>query len=655
MAQKIVGIDIGAESVKVVHLVTTMRGYSVTAFDEEPLPEAAFDPEKSPAGGDGPAAETFFGRARQALLKLRERGALHGDLFVTGLPGEFASTRLVRLPFDDAKRIEATLPFEVESQIPFDLDDVVLASQVLSGHIGGQTDVLVGVARKRDVADYLALLKSVGIDPRQVEFDALALGELHRQLLAHSDTHEPVVATPGGTVIERGPTAYPSATAIVDIGRERTAICIVAAEQAVAARTILRGGIDLTRALAKEFGLSMAEAETGKRREAFIEVAGSPAAYPEQQRISACLTAALQPIVREIRQSIQAALAQRRVRVARIFLCGGGGRVPNLDLYLAAQLNVDVRWANEIRGALAPVLNAPPGGQPPDMLHAAKALAYALCGYVSSKSERLDFRQGDFAYRGDFEFLEGHVAQIAAGLMVVALLLGLNGYASHFSISRQETALVKRQQEACQKILGREMKSAERCLAMMQEQIKLGPGGAGMPKRTVIDAYLELARATPKGTMVKVDELEISLERIRVKGTTDSYEAVDKIVEGLQKGRCFTNVQKGSARQSGDKVSFGVTIDLSCSGQPTDGAAGSGTPAPATAAPGKTPLEPGAAPHAVQPAAAAPMPRNVPPPLGMQRPPGLPTTGFKPPTGPFNPSRPIAPQTAPPSGGGTTH
>jgi len=646
MAQRIVGIDIGAAGIKVVHLGTAIRGYNVTAVDEEPLPEA---------GTDGSPAEVFLAQAKQALLKLRDRGALHGDLFVTGLPGDYASTRLVRLPFDDPKRIEATLPFEVESQIPFDLDEVVLTSHALSGRVNDQTDVLVGVAKKSDVAAFLAMLKSVGVDPRHLEFDALALEELYRQLLAPNDTHEPVVATPGGTVIERGPDAYPTATAVIDIGRDRTAICVVAQEQAVAARTILRGGVDLTRALAKDFGLSIAEAETGKLRESYIEVAGSPAAFPEQQRISACLTAALQPIVREIRQSIQASLAQRRVRVTRIYLCGGGARVPNLDLYLAAQLNVEVRFANEIRGTLAPALTMPPGQQAPDMLHVAKALAYALCGYAASKSERLDFRQGDFAYRGDFEFLEGRAAQIAAGLMVVALLLGLNGYAAHFSVSRQEAALVARQQEACQKILGREMKSAERCLAMIQEQIKLGPGGAGVPKRTAIDAYLELAKTTPKGTAVKVDELEISLERIRVKGTTDSYEAVDKIVEGLQKGRCFTNVQKGAARQTGDKVSYGVTLDLACSEQPANAA---GATASAGAAPGSGPPAgfagaPGATTHVVQPAVAPPIAPGGPSPFGTNRPPPLPTSGFKPAGGPLNFPRPVAPEAPLPPTTGT--
>ena len=38
MAQRVVGIDIGSGSVKVVHLVVSMRSYSVAAYDEQALP-----------------------------------------------------------------------------------------------------------------------------------------------------------------------------------------------------------------------------------------------------------------------------------------------------------------------------------------------------------------------------------------------------------------------------------------------------------------------------------------------------------------------------------------------------------------------------------------------------------------------------------------
>jgi general secretion pathway protein L len=571
MAQRVIGIDVGSHSVKVVQLTVSMRSFSVTGYHEEPVPQ-----DEGVEGEPRSALE----RAGEALRALQARGALAGDVFITGLPGDVVTTRLVRLPFSDSRRIDATLRFEVEAQVPYDLDDMVLTSTVLSGQVDKKTDVLVGLAKKSDVAEYLSLLKSVGVDPRHVEMDALALDDLVRHLLARTEDAAPPAVTPGGTTIAAGPDAYLAATAVVDIGHRRTSICVMVEDQVVTARTVLRGGADLTRALARSFHLPLDQAEQGKQREAYLEVPGEKAPYPEQARISQILREALQPVVRELRQSFQAVVAQRRARVRRLYLCGGGARVHNLDRFLADELNVEVRRATAVSEALAPALPVDQWAQGTDMTHAAKALAYALSGYAAGKSERLDFRQGDFAYRGDFEFLEGRAPQLVAGLLVVALLLGFNGYARYFDISRREAQVMARQQEACKAILGQEVKSAERCLAMMNEQIQPTAEGAGVPEISAIDPYLEVARATPPDVTVKVDELEIGVDRVRVKGMTDSFEAVDKIVSGMQKGRCFHNVQRGPARQTGDKVGFSVTVDVDCNRKP----AAPGTPAPAAEA-----------------------------------------------------------------------
>ncbi|MFH1810863.1 MAG: pilus assembly protein PilM [Pseudomonadota bacterium] len=559
MAQRVVGLDVGTHSIKVVHLAVSMRTFNVTAYYEEPVQEEE-------TADSEPRA--YFDRVGDALRALKTRGALTGDMFITGLPGDVATTRLVRLPFSDTRRIDATLRYEVEAQVPYDLDDMVMTNSVLSGQVDKKTDVLVGLAKKTDVATFLNTLKSVGVDPRHVELDALALDDLYRHLLAPADEIVAPAVTPGGTAIAMGPDAYTPATAIVDIGHRRTAICIMADDQVVTARTLIRGGSDLTRSLAKAFHLPLDQAEQGKLREAYLEVSGEKAPYPEQERISQALKSALQPVVRELRQSFQSVVALRRARVRRIYLCGGGARVHNLDRYLAAELNVEVKRATMVSEALAPVLPVDQWAEGTDMTHAAKALAYALSGFAAGKSERLDFRQGEFAYRGDFEFLEGRAPQLVAGLLVVSLLLGFNGYARYFDITRQESQVVARQQETCKSILGQEVKSAERCLAMMNEQIRPSGEGAGVPTISAIDPYLEVARSTPEGVSVKVDELEIGIDRVRIKGTTDSFESVDKIVTSMQKGHCFHNVQRGPARQTGDKVGYSVTLDVDCSLKP---------------------------------------------------------------------------------------
>ena len=66
-----------------------------------------------------------------ALAELKAKGALDGDVYVTGLPGDAAAVRTLSFPFSDQKKLAEALPFALESEIPVDLDEIVLSWAVL--------------------------------------------------------------------------------------------------------------------------------------------------------------------------------------------------------------------------------------------------------------------------------------------------------------------------------------------------------------------------------------------------------------------------------------------------------------------------------------------------------------------------------------------
>jgi len=560
MAQLIVGLDVGSHSIKVVGLERAMRGYLPVFFDEEIVPQ-----DKDV---DGKLLQ-YRVRAHKALDALRARGRLKADLIITGLPGDMATSRLLPIPFEDPKKIALVLPSELEAAVPFDLDDVVYDSLVLKGVGDEGVDVLVGLARKDAVREFLSLLKDEGVAPRHVELETLSLDQLRLHFSPQVEAAEPVVMTPGGTIIQTGPGAMPAATAVMDIGASRTNLCISTSDEVIAARTILRGGQDLTRELAKEYGLPLDEAERGKLREAYIEAPDAPSVYPEQQRISACLRRAMQPLLREIRQTFQGVVARRRVRIRRLVLTGGSSRIPNLDKFLAQELNIQVTLLTALDKALAPALPPPGDGGNTDSVsvpHAATAMAYALSGLAGPKTKRIDFRQGEFAHRGDYEYVFARAPQIAAGFMALALLGAFNAYARHFVISRQEAAVAQRQRDTCKAILGQPEDDGARCIQIMSDKINPNAGGSttSLPIRSATDWYIQVALKMPKDAAVKVDSLDITLDKVRIKGKTDSFENVDKIVKALEGGECFKRVEKGPARQSGEKIEWSATVDLEC-------------------------------------------------------------------------------------------
>lgn len=606
---RIVGIDLGSYSVKVIHLEPKGRGaFEVLKYGESVLPHVEGD------------STSMADKHSAALTELKQRGLLEGDVYVTGLPGDSAAVRTLKFPFNDAKKIAEALPFALESEIPLDLDEIVISSAVLGPTVKGrrelsnETEVLVAYAKKDAVQEVLNLLAPHGIDPRHVEFDALALDDLYDGLFkpARAPSEGPTeLKTHGGTIIEMGEGAPDPAVAIVDIGHRKTTVCVLAGDavatekgdkdgpqRVVSAHTILHGGADATRALAKAIGLPLMEAERGKRKEAFIEVAGARAQFPEQQQISEVLKSAYAPIVRRLRQIFQATISTARVRVVKVVVVGGGSRVLNLDRHLAEELNVKVARGRELAQAMPGVLplDATEDGAP----EAALAFAYALSASAGSKTRaRIDFRTGEFAWKGDFEFLREKAPSLAAWAAALVLLLGASGVARAYVLGSTEGDLVKKELAMCAEITGQpNIDSFSRCLSMINERIN-GKASFQVPERSATDTYLEIAARLPAATDIKrkITELDITSERVKMRGLTSSYEAVDKMVERLQGGKCFSLVEKGKAQNKGTDIEFNIAITLDCAAAPGDGAAPSPTTAstiptsPATA----TPSEPSGA------------------------------------------------------------
>lgn len=108
---------------------------------------------------------------------LRALAVQHGiswDEVVSALPGETVTHRILPLPFEDRKRLDQTVPFELESHLPFELEDSVVDFQVLGTGADGSHQVLAVSAPKDAVRAHLATLSAAGIDPRLVDLTSLA-------------------------------------------------------------------------------------------------------------------------------------------------------------------------------------------------------------------------------------------------------------------------------------------------------------------------------------------------------------------------------------------------------------------------------------------------------------------------------------------------
>lgn len=98
------------------------------------------------------------------------------DATATSLPESRVTHRLLHLPFAEVSRLNATVPFELESLVPFDLDDAAVTYTVLDKSDG--SDLLAALAPRDAVAAHLTELESADVDPAVVDVGAFALAGL---------------------------------------------------------------------------------------------------------------------------------------------------------------------------------------------------------------------------------------------------------------------------------------------------------------------------------------------------------------------------------------------------------------------------------------------------------------------------------------------
>jgi general secretion pathway protein L len=511
MAQRILGLDLGASAVKAVLVESTFRGWTVLDRARAPLGEGV-------AGGEGGA---FARHAAAVRALLAERGWTF-DSAVVAFPGAGISTSIVTLPFTDHRRVEQTVGFEVEGQIPFDLADVSWDWQSL-GTRDGKTELLVAVARKSDLAALLAALAGAGVDPMAVLPAGTAYASLAASgALAGAPAPEGAPAA-GATDAGEAPAGEEKpahADVIVDVGWERTSVSVLAAGACEAARTFAFGAAQLARA------------------------GDDPDA----------LRRALVPIAREVRATLRAWRARGGARpVSRMILAGEAARLPAVRDALLP----------EIEGTVAPLELASPAadGIPPEEAPGyALALALALRGHHGARGGRINLRRGELAYTRDFEHLRGRVARLGVYAALVLMVAVLSSAVKAFALARQESALDRALCEAETKIIGRCFPNFEEAQAVLRGK---GTVAAALPRVSAVELFGELAAKVPDSVPVRFDRIEITKDKLHLQGTTDAAENVDRIAAALKGSRCFADARSGGARRRATDGKFEFSIDSS--------------------------------------------------------------------------------------------
>ncbi|MBN1203824.1 MAG: pilus assembly protein PilM [Myxococcaceae bacterium] len=524
---RILGLDLGSYSVKGVLFEANMRGYTTKAYAEVRRAE-------------GDRTQTL----RAAVQELLAQQPLHADQIIVGLPGPALLTHTFTLPFTDPKRLEAALPFEVESQLPFDLSEAVFDYQVTGQKAKASSDLLVGVVRKEELSWLLGLLTELKLDPRVITHPGVTYQNLFLQAPALFEG-----------------TGEAEAVAVVDIGHERTTVAIGRPGVGVEfARTFAGGGKDLSRALAAEFQTPLAEAHQWKEKYGAMASAATTQG-PDAERAAGAFVRGLQPVLRELRPTFKAFTARTRRQVGAVLLCGGTARLKGLAEQLSRDLHVHTQVLALPLEAAALV---PAEAQP----SAVQAYSLALRGAASgAKAPRLNLRRGEFAFKGDYDYVKDKLGLLASFAATLLLLLIASGVVRNSVLARNEAKVDAVLCSTTQRILGSCEKNYDRALNLLRG---VESPAAALPKLTAVNLLAEVTQRIPAEAPVKLERIQIDLDRIILQGETDSSKEIDTLTTALKGHRCFKEVNPGKVEKTrdGQKVSFRLDIQVQCPDQP---------------------------------------------------------------------------------------
>lgn len=400
--QKVIGLDIGSYSIKAIEIVNTFKSYEIVKFYETVIPFL-----------DGVPLDAVLPVCMEQLFREND---LQADRILTAMPGQFISSRIIPFNFSDPRKIEQSVMMELEDFVPFNMDDMIVNHQIL-GTLGGKTLTLAVMTRKTYLRNFLDNLGRIQIDPKLVDVDSLAFYNLSSHIQAE----------PG------------KCYALVDIGHEKTSVCIVRDGLLRMFRSINLGGRYITEFLSRDLEISFHDAQRAKHRVNRMLLADGQAEglSGDDLRIAERMTLATNAIVKELGRTFYAFKTWDRDPLAGIYLSGGTTRASRFAEFIQEQLEIPAQKLSfdqetlKISDEVAKNMEIVP-----------QSLAIGLRAVTTvKKHSQINLRKGEFAYVQNYESILRAATKVFRGMALVVGLLLVSYIFQHYFYSKEITNL----------------------------------------------------------------------------------------------------------------------------------------------------------------------------------------------------------------------
>ncbi len=495
MPGKILGIDICEDAVTAVQIKSGLKGYQITACGRVTVD-----------GQDG---------AEEALKGLSQQMDLKSDTYFASISGEHISFRNLQMPFKEQKKIRQTLPYEIETIVPFAIEDIVVDFSIIDR--SEQSKVLAASVKKSYLSEYMERLQTWGIDPQVMEIRCV-----------------PTVTA----LLKRE--EVPDNGLFLEIGEKRHTMILFLKRRVVLVRTFASGGEADTRTVNSEGDRDSADG-IAKHLESEIEI-----------------------FCTSVQNTIHAFKWQnnQNIQPEKIFFTGPGALYQETRKLITLYLDLPVEKIN-LRGnqrigvekEIAEVWNA-----------ALMDNALALALRDEGRSQGFNFRKGEFEIKKQYTGLKRELRTWAVFLIIILAFLSADLGAEYYFVKKRNRVLDQEIMEVFNQTFPKIQRVVDPVQQMRVEinEIKTSavsvPGMGGDQK--VLDLLKDISERIPSSLDVQLNSMVVDPDTVRISGETDTFNTVDSIKNDLEPSSYFNQVTISSANldRSGKRVQFELKL-----------------------------------------------------------------------------------------------
>lgn len=500
MLGKTIGLDIIEDTIAAVLVKGGLHGHQVMACASVSISEA--------------------GGREAALVSVLEQIDSSGAVCISSIPSDQVSYRNLTLPFKDIRKIEQTIAYELESLLPYPIDDVLVDFTVCS-QSAEQTAVLAAAVKKTSLTEYLVFLDRYAVGPEVLD----------------------IRNVPDVILLLKQPD-IPDNGLFIDLGRERATVLL-----------FLQRRVAMIRKLS-----FTCRPDTRKKNNTAVDGAEDEPVAVASENID------YQHFCRTIQNSLMAYIEQNDEarRPEKVFITGAASSQPEIAALLGGYLDsevvcIDFRDASGLQMSAEAAARWEPG-----LMNGALALALR----DSKQGLGFNFRKGAFEPKKHFlKFRK----DIRNGVIILGILLVLG----MINLGVDYYSLQKRYRELDQEIMmlfkqtfpdiTKIVDPVQQARVRVDEMRKIASLSATDGSQPgILDLLADISRRIPATLDVEVGRIVMDPEAVLLKGSTDTFNAVDTIKQGLSQSNYFREVTISSANldRSGNRVQFEVRLQL---------------------------------------------------------------------------------------------